>query len=642
MNQETTDNNASRKRPALHHDHHDNHRDSGSPNHNNAAELAVATAAGHEDHDGIDFQTDHHHHHNVNDQYDQHHHHHQHQHHMDDDRSQQSESNDHHCLDVEPNHIATAAAATRSNSFIALPSAVLEHILIYLPCSYIGLLPMLCTSLHSEIGTQSPALWRNLILREGWTEPKNVQAESITLYKSFFLSHDRICQRVEALKMGVTKLLTPDKDVNVSRGIALGALDEIQGDLDPSEMLMNVWDDHSVLIVSQMDCVVHLHQVSTQTSSDDKCVREIMQVRLAPVPISDGFDCTLTKMAIGDHYVLFAFFVDDGLLGFSVLASIMKDELLSNSTEDTIECGDCLKKHELSLMVKDFYDRNPDHNHSRFLSDLLERQNFENKLAFYVIDLIDVGHGIFCVLVNIYHRYFERDEEGFHIELENHLFDALLSFSASNGGERILDCIHIPRTNDITGSLSPNMEWPHRSDPVEIICNIRSFDDRTVETMVVNMDRSGVFHRTRFMIPCRSTSNLYLSHTLRTPSRLVRYSRGEGVLDVYDMEDDLLSENLPLTTEFNTVLSMNHLGNDYVMMLCRRDAISAPADEDIDDQRNVYCLYFIVIHISSMEEIYVSRITSIEKVDMMVAIGKDCTIVAAVQGIGCCFSSRHV
>jgi hypothetical protein len=43
-----------------------------------------------------------------------------------------------------------------------------------------------------------------------------------------------------------------------------------------------------------------------------------------------------------------------------------------------------------------------------------------------------------------------------------------------------------------------------------------------------------------------------------------------------------------------------------------------------------------------MEEIFVSRITSIEKVDMMVAIGKDCTIVAAVQGIGCCFSSLHV
>ena len=41
--------------------------------------------------------------------------------------------------------------------------------------------------------------------------------------------------------------------------------------------------------------------------------------------------------------------------------------------------------------------------------------------------------------------------------------------------------------------------------------------------------------------------------------------------------------------------------------------------------------YFIVIHIPSMEEIYVSRITSIEKVDMIVAIGKDCTIFAAAQ-----------
>jgi hypothetical protein len=105
---------------------------------------------------------------------------------------------------------------------------------------------------------------------------------------------------------------------------------------------------------------------------------------------------------------------------------------------------------------------------------------------------------------------------------------------------------------------------------------------------------------------------------------------------VYDTEDDFSPENLPLKTEFNILLSMNHLGNDYVMMLCERDAICVPADEDIDDQRNVYCLYFIVIHIPSMEEIYVSRINSIEKVGMMVVIGKDCTIAAAVQGKGCC------
>jgi hypothetical protein len=103
---------------------------------------------------------------------------------MDDDRSQQSESNDHHCLN-EPNeggrNDGSDEEHTRSDSFVGVPSTVLEHILIYLPFSYIGLLPMLCTSLHSEIGIQSPALWRNLILREGWTEPTNVQADPMTL-----------------------------------------------------------------------------------------------------------------------------------------------------------------------------------------------------------------------------------------------------------------------------------------------------------------------------------------------------------------------------------------------------------------------------------------------------------------------------
>jgi len=114
-----TGNNASRKRPALHHDHHENHHHFGSSKHNHSA------VAGHEDHDGIDFQTDHHHHHNVNDQYDQHQH--QHQHHMDDDRSQQSESNDHHCLDEEPNEdnhetICPPTHATQTSDQLALPS----------------------------------------------------------------------------------------------------------------------------------------------------------------------------------------------------------------------------------------------------------------------------------------------------------------------------------------------------------------------------------------------------------------------------------------------------------------------------------------------------------------------------------------
>jgi hypothetical protein len=198
--------------------------------------------------------------------------------------------------------------------------------------------------------------------------------------------------------MRVTKFLTPDNDVKVSKGIALGALNEFQDDLDYTAM--HVWDDHSVNIVSQMDCVVCLYQVSTQSSSDDKCAREIMQVRLAPVPNSEEIDCELTKMAIGDRYVLFTFDVDDSQ---SILTSIMKDELLSNSTEDTIECGDCLKKHDLSLMVKDLYDRNPDRNDLRLISDLLtESQSFENEFAFQVDYLIEVGHGIFCVLIAIY------------------------------------------------------------------------------------------------------------------------------------------------------------------------------------------------------------------------------------------------
>ena len=480
---------------------------------------------------------------------------------------------------------------------------------------------MLCKNLHSEIGTHSPALWKNLILREGWTEPKNVQADPTTLYKSFFVSHHRICQRVEALKMGVTKLLTFDDDI---------------GYLDFVETEIHVWDDQSVLTFSQDDdCVVRLYQVSTQTSLDDKCLRDIMQVRLAPFPTSE---CRLRKMAISDGYVLFAFGLDNQ--SSDILASIMKDELLSNSTEGTIECGDCLKKHELSLMVKDLYDRTLDHNDLRFLSDLLggqflEGQSFENDLQFCVYDLIEVGPGIFCVLVGLY-----RDD------WDDYRGDVLLSISVLNGRGTILDYIGIPPSSENVQSLSSNMEWKDRSDPVGIICHPASGD---VEHVVANMDRSGVFHGGKpFTIQNWSgriipgSLPINSSQPWRTPSSLVGYSRAGGGLDVYDMEDGLLPEILILKTEFNTVLSMNHLGNDYVMMLCQRDAIRVPPGEDKDGQNYECCLYFIVIHIPSMEEIYVSRITNIGNEDMMVAIGKVSTIVVAVQWKGYCLSSPHV
>eukprot|EP00979_Chaetoceros_neogracilis_P013206 scaffold3725_cov203-Chaetoceros_neogracile.AAC.5 len=248
-------------------------------------------------------------------------------------------------------------------------------------------------------------------------------------------------------------------------------------------------------------------------------------------------------------------------------------------------------------MVKDLYDRNQDHNDLRLISDLLpESQSFENELAFHVYDLIEVGHGIFCVLIAIYcYQSLENYDEDFIeqyrslLDLDEYLNEdpnlvgvvALLSFSASNGREAVLDCIMLPAST-YGRSLSSNLDWKYRSDSVEIVCNSLCWDERTDINSVTNMDRSGLFHRKPFF------TRTPLSHTLRTPSRLVGYSKVGGILDVYHVEDDLPTENLPLKTEFNTMLSMNHLGNDYVMMLCRRDAISVPADEDIDDQRNMY------------------------------------------------------
>jgi len=116
--------------------HDETNMDDGIDMHTTNANDIKAHAAGHEDHDEIDFQTDHHHHHNGNDQYNQHHH--QHQHHMDDDRSQQSESNDHHCIDEEDEEPETIYSPTHETQIFdqfALPSQVAENQILRQNCA---------------------------------------------------------------------------------------------------------------------------------------------------------------------------------------------------------------------------------------------------------------------------------------------------------------------------------------------------------------------------------------------------------------------------------------------------------------------------------------------------------------------------
>ena len=527
----------------------------------------------------------------------------------------------------------------KSDRLIKFPAAVLEQILMYLPGSFSGLVPMVCKNLRAEIGTQSPALWRQLIRREGWVEPKcDDQADPITFYKSFFISHERIRQRVEAFKGGVEKLVNPDNKTELSRGTALGSLSEYLEDLD--SVVMHIWSENSVLIASQNDCMLHLYTVSKQNSSDEKLLREIMQVRLAPVPISKKIHCWLSHMAMDDCYVLFSFDVD----GRSILASMTKDELLSNSTEEMIECGDSLKTHDLSVAIKDYVQTKGDD------AFLVGDQIYDDDMIFKVIDLKEIGHGLFCILVNIDASNGDGEEDDVEV------CTGFLSFSVSEGIERVLDYVEIPM--DIasgTPILATNVQWKHRSEIVEIVCK----SSKGHEIYVANVDRSGIIHQKAYLnqyrriVPEDRAVEMpkYSSHALRTPSRLVGYSEIGGRLDVYTLEPDSPPIDLFLQQDFNTILSMNHLEDGYVLMLCRRDPETLPAEEDIDGHwfgenvssiSQVHCLYFIVIHIPTMTEIYVSSVLSTQKVDMMVAIGNDRTIAAAVGGAGSCFSGSSI
>lgn len=106
----------------------------------------------------------------------------------------------------------------------SMPVAVLEHIILFLPDYYAGIVPQVCKS-WNDVGQLSKYLWKNLIQRRKWPEPdfdsnsiysgyfcidnkrKDTSSDNYYAWRSFFISNFSTIRNMRSIQRGIQLLV---------------------------------------------------------------------------------------------------------------------------------------------------------------------------------------------------------------------------------------------------------------------------------------------------------------------------------------------------------------------------------------------------------------------------------------------------
>lgn len=503
-----------------------------------------------------------------------------------------------HVLGKETKEIPTCTSTARfdqtTDHFSFLPSHLLEHILTFLPGAYSIIIPGLNTILNMEIGIRSPFLWKQLLLRESWPEPTS---SSTLSYRNAFISHFRVCQQIEALKLSVENILQSDDhgSASIGKSIAVGPLSNdllTGGQVD--DTLVSMWSDTCVLVASKHNCRFHLFDVSYQETSGDCRLREIVNLRIAPVPSSKKIHCTLKQIVMDDDFVLCSFDVDDK----SIVTSISKEDLLANSTEESIV--PFLTVHDASSLFEifcdDHFDRESMDLHFR---DLL---NSRPSVEMFVVvqELVASGNDFFCALLTI----------GFGIDNELlDTFQGLITLPRAKNQQVIIDFIHLPDILQDFDKLGvcTNYNWKRRSDPVKIVCK----NPANGNIFMVNVNKEGVFDtETSLTFDTRVHHDSispprHSAHSLWNPSHIVTciLKYGEIIISKF-VEGKLFYHSIE--GNYDSFISMNQLGDDHLLLtsIGSKIGIRRLERDDGDSQETLKYFHFIIVYLPDMVEVY--------------------------------------
>ena len=536
----------------------------------------------------------------------------------------------------------TSNCDAKSDEIINFPGTVLEHILTYLPAKYAGILPKVCKTFHQEIGTSSPALWKQLLERHGWPEPQVAHSCPIAHHKKSFLSHFRVSRRVESFASGLRTLVGDSDEIN--EGFALGNFQEMH-DIPVDCSNITFWSENSIIFASGNSLCIH--EVSGRKA------REILRVRIIPVPLSKKVQCNLKSLALDDRYLICSFKVNEDY----ILSSMTKEDLLSNSTEDSIECGDVLQSHSLSTAFREFCNTSVKKDRIQFLAHAVDDCHYmDNIFVSMDTDLKPCGYGIFCAIVTISHR---NEDEGLE---EDILSSGLVSLCASKGRSMVLDYMQLPVfLRDSIADITTNYKLKKRTELTQITCK----DFCRPDLFLTTIDRHGVWEKGRQLfegltIPVLDGHVLLeqsCAQTVRMPSKIVTsylLQRDGGTklaaCTIYDLAE-VPPKTVYLKQTYSSITTMQEINSEYLLLICKCDKSDDNPEHDFgghwfgDDDgsaesANMDHIDFVIIHVPSASVI--QSLTFLSSIDLMidldVAVGSEGSISGIIESVGICLS----
>lgn len=551
-------------------------------------------------------------------------------------------------IDLKP----PASNNEKTDYIVALSATILEHILSYLPDRYSGNFPTLCKAFYAEIGRSTPGLWKHLLQRHNWPVIHDIDSDEpidpIVQYKDSFIRHILVSQRVRSLTSGIDAVLNYRRDcLDLNTVVAMFGT-ETQ-DFDQLRHVI-FWDDtsNSVLVASRYDCILYLYNILKQNSM--RVCKQTLEVRVAPISMSRKSECSLHSIVTDDRYLVCSYGVESQ--GW-VLASMVKENLLTNSMEGSILSGEVLRCHNVRERFLDFLDlslHNPRFDYLRhiFQDNEEEGSAYGRPSIEQHSDVHACGHGIFLVLISVNRlAYYDMEVE--------YVLTGLMTFSASTGKDFIIDfqCFLEPIKLTERVIIDTNYHRKKSIEPTQVVCrNISSL----TEIFVVKVERNGTFQEgskiiqsldyetsmhsisegnqfsmeaSNMLAECVDGRTRTVASYLLTSNDGVSRNRVAITVELRDWPSGSNECTTNLTTiflphKYSEIMSLQFLDNEeYFVILCTNQN-----DEDLADHKDFVDHYLfedpypgreldpyadsildlIIIHTASLTKIHCSRI----------------------------------
>ena len=214
----------------------------------------------------------------------------------------------------ETNHRARGLSTTSegdqsvdsyAGAFLSGP--ILEYILTFLPDKCVAPMLSVCHQWNTEIGTNSPALWRHLLERRNWPIPSHLDhAVARDRLRDQFVVNYRAVRDINAIRDGLAGLSSSRKTIEEKEMVYHQFDNRRFAPHFPNICIaLEVWSANQVLAAYTLDCSIRLFKAVHKAGDggNNRACRELVSVCVDPFRRTKKKNCQLVAMALDEEVI---------------------------------------------------------------------------------------------------------------------------------------------------------------------------------------------------------------------------------------------------------------------------------------------------------------------------------------------------